>query len=63
VAKGRHVGNFPVGELHHSSRLTQADVRAIRKSAERGTVLALRFGVTPTAIYKILDGRSWKHVR
>lgn len=63
VAKGRHAANFPVGERHHSARLTRENVLAIRASTESGSSLARAFGVTPTAIYKILDGRSWKHAK
>lgn len=50
------------GERHYGSKLTEADVRAIRASALSGPELGRQYGVSPFTIYKILDRRSWKHV-
>lgn len=51
------------GERHHSAKLTEEDVREIRASGLSGPALAAQYGVKPSAIYKLLDGRSWKHVK
>jgi len=51
------------GSEHVSSKLTEQDVKAIRLS--RGTTqraLAVKFGVTPTLICRILKRKTWKHV-
>jgi NUMOD4 motif/HNH endonuclease len=61
------------GERHHSTPLTENDVRAIRAAyAKRGkpkidpvnhpTALAKRYGVSREAIKAILARRTWKHV-
>lgn len=51
------------GERHHSSKLTEDQVREIRASDLPGPRLAELYGVKFASIYKILDGRSWKHVK
>ena len=53
------------GRDHYCAVLNENKVRAIRKRRERGVpvgVLAREYGVTPTAIGKVLTRRSWKHV-
>lgn len=53
------------GEFHHCSKLTEIDVKQIRKEwlpGDSGVAVAKAYGITPAAVYKILDGRSWKHV-
>lgn len=60
IRRGRAVQ--PVGEASHNARLTEADVRAIRASADTQTALARRYGVTQSAIWKIITHRMWRHV-
>lgn len=43
-------------------KLTVEDVRAIRTSAEAGTVLGARYGVSRSMISKIRLRRWWRHV-
>jgi hypothetical protein len=50
------------GEAHHSATITEADVQAIRLSAEAGVALARRYGLTPTSITRIRLRKSWRHV-
>ena len=53
------------GEQHHCSKLTEADVKQIREEwlpGDSGVSIAKEYGITPAAVYKILDGRSWKHI-
>lgn len=50
------------GEIHHSAKLTQAEVDHIRqklKEGETGASLARAFGVTRGMIYHIAHGRAW----
>lgn len=50
------------GTKNPRTRLTDADVLAIRASSDRGTVLAKRYGVAPTTISHILTRRRWNHI-
>ncbi len=61
VRKGR--GNAPRGESHHSSKLTEFQVRAIRKSPESLTVLASKFGVSFSTIADVKRHRTWRHLK
>ena len=46
------------------SKLTEDDVREIRKLSDLPTtVLRKRFNVSPAAIWLIRSGRNWKHVK
>jgi len=47
------------GEKHHSARLRWEDVRAIRASTEKGTVLAKTYGISPSMIARIRNNRAW----
>ena len=59
--KARH-GTLNDGVDHYLAKLTEDDVRAIRKSTESQTVLAARYGVEQTNISAIKRRKSWKHV-
>lgn len=52
------------GEKHWMTKLTDADVRTIRKELLRPTAveLAKRYGVTTTTIHNIRSGKTWKHI-
>lgn len=56
------------GENHHSHKLTEEDVRYIRKSYKKrdknfGAVpLSQKFGVDRTTILDIVSGKTWRHV-
>lgn len=56
----------PAGESHYSTRLTQEQVIQIRVTYAAGGItydrLGERFGLTRSAIYAIVKGRTWKHV-
>lgn len=54
-------GTHNRGERHSMVKLTEDNVRYIRRSegAIRGKVLAEKFGVTPSHISSIRQGRSW----
>ena len=54
-----------LGEKHGGSKLTTADVLAIRQRAEDGetrTSLAIRFNVSRGAIQHIVNRRKWRHI-
>lgn len=63
MAKGRHSRCGPKGEAHGSAKLTAADVIAIRGSTETAGVLAERFCVSPSAIFGVRGGHTWRHVQ
>lgn len=53
------------GEKHGMARLTEDDVRAIRRrgaEGETGVAIALDLGVTSANVYYILKRRTWKYV-
>ena len=68
---------FPVGDAHWTksrlneirgssngnSKLTEADVLAIRSSTEKGVVLAARYGVSGTTISSLRKGKGWPHLK
>lgn len=49
----------PVGEGHGRAKLTWAAVEEIRRSKEKGTELAKRFGVVKSVISAVRLGRNW----
>jgi hypothetical protein len=55
------------GSLHHKAKLTEADVREIRKKYAAGNTsywkLAMEYGIDSTdTIGKIIRGTAWTHV-
>jgi len=57
-----------IGERHPSSRLTETDVREIRKLRSRGESVKaiaehMNHKVRPVTIYAVLSGRLWLHVK
>lgn len=50
------------GSSNGNAKLTEAEVREILASSERGVRLAERFGVTQSLISRIRKGRCWPHV-
>lgn len=62
--RGRGGGPKFQGELSPNAKLTEPQVREIRrlKGVIPASKLAPRYGVTPAAIYSIQGGYSWKHL-
>ncbi len=56
--------NHAVGEKMYNAKLTEFDVRAIRKLRRSKTILQLatKFGVGRSQIWRIIHRRKWKHV-
>lgn len=53
----------PKGERHYKAKLTEEDVREIRRrSGESYVSLAAEFGVTSANISRIVSGYSWASV-
>jgi hypothetical protein len=52
-------GRQPSGERHYKAVLTAVDVYYIRRSPEKGSVLARRFGVAQSTISQIRSHRNW----
>lgn len=55
VSKGRQLP----GEKHPNSKLTQLQVDEIRKKTMSSKDMAIKYGVTISAIHKILSGTNW----
>lgn len=72
IAKDRKVkggtygpGDYERGERHHNARLTEADVREIRRLASIGTPqakIAKQFGTSQGNISPIVNRKAWDHV-
>jgi hypothetical protein len=61
-------GTALTGARNHMTKLSEADVREIRKQCQPSmpygavTALARRFGVSPASIHLIRSRANWKHV-
>jgi hypothetical protein len=55
-------GRTATGERHGRAKLTEANVSAIRDAYPRvsGCDLAAQFGVTPSVISMIVNGKRWR---
>jgi HNH endonuclease len=70
LAKGRYVApirtNNPRGELHHNSKITNADAQCIKalwaKGGMRQADIGAMFGISQTSVYYIVSGRNWAHI-
>ncbi len=65
VRKGRASKVHARGERVHQAKLTEADVRQIRRRAalgEQHTVIAADYGVTKVCIGAVVHRKTWKHV-
>lgn len=60
--RGRAKPGVSRGADHGMSKLTEADVREIRKSDEPALEIAARFGISKTQVYDIRKRRSWAHI-
>lgn len=57
---------YPIGEAHHSAKLTDSQVREMRTLYAQGGVtlraLAARYGVSGPTIYRAVSRKDWRHV-
>ncbi len=54
-----------VGEDNNKSKLTESDVREIRRLVDDGVArsrVATKYGITPQNLYYIIQHKTWKHV-
>jgi hypothetical protein len=61
-ARGRRVSRPMPGEGNPASRLTVAEVLAIRADGRPQRVIASEYGVTQAAISLIVTGKKWRHI-
>lgn len=55
-----------IGENHHSAKLTEADVRKVRKMRKDGytvTEIAKLYSVSCTAMHRAINRITWRHVK
>jgi hypothetical protein len=67
VERGRRVGSGTAPPLHrgedqHLSKLTEADIVAIRRDPRDGATVAKIYGVSKTAISRVRLRKTWRHV-
>lgn len=55
-------GTMPLGEDHHSAKLTEEAVREIRLSPIKTAELARKFGVAYAVVWAVRRGKTWKHI-
>lgn len=61
--RDRDLRNRTAKGVHHGrSKLTEEQVLEIRKSTEKGSVLAKQFNVSCAAISRVKAGQLWKHI-
>lgn len=64
VLRGR--SHKPIGILHPRSKLTEADIMAIREAYKKPGVrykhLAVQYGITEKAVGNIVNKVTWEHV-
>lgn len=56
-------GTMSVGERNGRSKLTDEDVREIRRIGLPATGLAPRYGIHRRTLKRVLVGHAWKHVQ
>lgn len=57
---------MPAGELHHSAKLTEQDVRVIRELYRMGLrqrEIGRHFPVSYVTIFHVVHNKSWRHVQ
>lgn len=61
----KHPESLKRGEDHALAKLTEADIRLIRRLSNNGNSgcsIARRLGVHKKTVYKVIKGVAWKHV-
>ena len=61
-AKRDGLMNWPKGEQHWNTSLTEDDVRAIRADNRIRREIAADYGIDKTSVTKIKNGSRWGHV-
>jgi len=57
------IGIAGIGEKNPTAKLKNYEVEEILKSKERTTVLAKKYNISLTTIYKIKNRQKWKHIK
>lgn len=60
--RGKKIPHRLLGTNHPRAKLSDEDVRTIRRSSEKSTALASKFGLSKTQIGSIKKRKSWAHV-
>ena len=61
--KGRRINKQPKGSANGNSKLTDDDVRAIRRDTRRQVDIAATYGIAQTVVSKIKLHQAWRHVK
>lgn len=62
MAKKRHRYGVSRGADHGCAKLTEADVREIRRIGRPLRQHAERYGISTTQVWDIINRRSWRHI-
>lgn len=54
------LGNYKSGSKHHWAKLTESQVLEIRRGHKTKTQLSQEYGVSYSAIWDVINGRSWR---
>ncbi len=60
-----HQQNSQRGQRHYSTKLEDEDVRSIRAAVQAGksqAAVARDFGIKPMVVWKIIQGKTWRHL-
>lgn len=60
-----HPERYPSGEKHHSTKLTEQDIRDIRQRHAHGEMqaaLAREYGISRASLNNIVLRKTWKHI-
>lgn len=60
--KGRARKRGKKGASHHNAKLTDNDVKAIRRSGDSTAAIARQYNVSRATIHAIVNGKTWKHL-
>lgn len=58
-------GRFSLGENHYQNKLSEKQVKEIRKEREKGRSyidIGKEYGISQESVYDIVKRRTWKHV-
>lgn len=62
IADNIRLGRHPLGEAHGMSKVTEADVFAIRSDPRSPKEIAMDYPISPASISNIKRRANWKHI-
>jgi hypothetical protein len=50
------------GHLHPNSKLSESKVRSIKSDQRSAHIIATEYNISPSLVYNIRSGKTWKHI-